>query len=191
MRRLILALSLCLASPVLAEPLLSEASGNWAGSSNGGFFFRAELTQAKTAARLRIWNATDGVPSGGDEQFDNAAIALSAYATSQRLEVIEAPEGSILQVVTEFADEAAEGREVVQIQYLDNQFTVIGYYHQSTGYNPGGDPIPYECEVDLRAGKATVNGTTTDLPPMDFEAQNASGWTYGAAFDRGYCPRIG
>ena len=190
MRRVIFALSLALATPALAEPLLSEASGNWAGPSNGGFFFRAELRQAGATARLQIWNGNDGVPTGGDVQFDNAEIALSAYATAQRLEVFEVPGGSILQVVTEFADEAAEGREVVQIQYLDNQFTVIGYSHQSTGYNPGGAPIPYECEVDLRAGKATVNGATTDLPPMDFEAQNASDWRYGAAFDRGFCPRI-
>ena len=191
MRRLILALTLALAGPAMAEPLLSEASGNWAGASNGGFFFRAELTQADKTARLRIWNGTDGVPKGGDAQFDNATIALSAYATSQRLEVVEAPDGSILQVVTDFADEAGEGREVVQIQYLDNEFTVIGYFHQSTGYNPGGDPIPYECEVDLAAGTARVNGTIGDLEPMDFEAQNASGWTFGAAFDRGWCPRIG
>ena len=189
MRRLIFALSLALAAPATAETLLSEVSGNWAGPSNGGFFFRAELTQAQTTARLRIWNGNDSVPTGGEVQFDNQTIALSAYATAQRLEVLDTPNGSVLQVVTEFADEETEGRTVVQIEFLDNQFTVVGYYHQSDGYNPGGDPIAYECELDLQRGKATVNGTTIDLSPVDFETRNASYWTYGAAFDRGYCPR--
>jgi hypothetical protein len=183
-------LSFVLAFPSTAQDLLSEASGNWAGSSNGGFFFRAELTRNDDRVRLRIWNALDAVPAGDDLQFDNPEIALGAFATDQRLEVVETPDGSILQVVTEFADEEAEGREVLQIQYLDNQYTVIGYYHLSTGYNPGGEPISYECKVDLWNGKAAVDGSRRDLPPMDFETKNASGWRFGAAFDRGYCPQL-
>ncbi len=190
MRSFILALGLALTSPAAAQTLLSEASGNWAGPSNGGFFFRAELTQNEDKARLRIWNGLDGVPTGGDPEFDNPAIALGAFATAQRLEVVDTGDGSILQVVTEFADEEAEGRDVVQIQFIDNQYTVIGYYHRSTFYNPGSAPIPYECEVDLWNGKAMVDGRGRDLPPMASDEMNASDWTFGAAFDRGFCPRI-
>jgi hypothetical protein len=189
MRTLLFALSLAIAAPAAAQTLLSEASGNWAGPSNGGFFFRAELTQNEDKARLRMWNDLGGVPTGGDVQFDNAEIALGAFAKRQALEVVDTDSGSILQVVTEFADEDAEGRDVVQIQFLDNQFTVVGYYHRSSFYNPGGEPILYECEVDLWNGKATVNGTTRDLAPMAFDEMNASDWTFGAAFDRGFCPR--
>jgi hypothetical protein len=50
-------------------------------------------------------------------------------------------------------------------------------------------PAVPECAVDLWSGKATVDGTTRDPAPIDFEAMNASGWRFGAAFDRGYCPR--
>lgn len=189
MRAAFFAISLALASPAPAQTLLSEASGNWAGASNGGFFFRAELTQNSDKARLRIWNGMDRVPTDGDLQFDNAEIALGAFATRQALEVVETGSGSILQVVTEFADEDAEGRDVVQIQFLDNQFTVVGYYHRSTFYNPGGEPFTYECDVDLWNGVVTDNGKQRDLPPLAFDEKNASDWTFGAAFDRGFCTR--
>jgi hypothetical protein len=187
MRLPILALTLTLAAPALAQTVLSEASGNWAGPSNGGFFFRAELSQNEDKARLKIWNGMD--PNSVDLQFDNPAISLGAFATRQELEVVDSGQGSILQVVTEFADEEAEGRDVVQIQFLDNQFTVVGYYHLSRFYNPGGEPYAYECDVDLWNMVTIDNGNQRQLPAVGFEALNASDWTFGAAFDRGYCSR--
>jgi hypothetical protein len=191
MRLSTLLLSFALALPVQAQTVISEASGNWAGASNQGFYFLARLSQNEDKLRLAIWGGSmDGVPAGnGEPEFDNAAFELSAFATRQELEVLETPNGSILQVVVEFADEDAEGRSVTQLQFIDNQYTVVGYYHRSKFYNPGGEPFTTECEVDLWKMTSTEDGTTRDLEPVGFEALNASDWTWGAAFDRGFCSR--
>ena len=55
-----LALTLALANPALAQTLLSEASGNWAGTSGEGFTFLARLTQNQDMARLTIWGGGPG-----------------------------------------------------------------------------------------------------------------------------------
>lgn len=183
-------LTVC-AMPLRAEEVLSDVTGNWGGTGNTGFHFRATLDQLppqQGTGRLRIWNALDGLPVGGAPDFDNDQMTLSAYTVDhgQRLELVERADGTILQVVTEFADEAAEGTATVQIQYLDNQFTVIGFDHQDLGYESNDT---YRCTADLWNGTVTVNGVTSNLPPRDFEALNASDWTYSAAFDRGICPR--
>jgi hypothetical protein len=191
MRLASMMLSIALALPVQAQTVISEASGNWAGVSNEGFYFLARLSQNEDKLRLAIWGGSmDGVPAGkGEPEFDNPAFELSAFATRQELEVVETPNGSILQVVVEFADEDAEGRSVTQLQFIDNQYTVVGYYHRSKFYNPGGEPFTTECEVDLWKMTSTEDGTTRDLEPVGFEALNASDWTWGAAFDRGFCSR--
>ncbi len=171
-----------------AAPPLAEATGNWAGPAGGGFYFRATLEAEADRARLRIWNGTDTVPQGGEPQLDVADFALTAFATDVRLEVVSNGDGSILQVVVEFADEEAEGRDVVQLQYLDFQYTIVGYYHLSR-FGIAGETR--ECEVDARNGRITEDGISRALPPTDFEAMNASAWHFGAAFDRGWCQRIG
>lgn len=179
-------LSLTLALPVAAQTLLSEASGNWAGSSRDGFTFLARLTQNEDKARLVIWGGGPGSPAvaEGDPQFDNDQIALGAFATRQALEVLDTGNGSILQIVTEYADEEGSGRSVTQIQFIDNQFTVVGYFH-------GGEYLgqAFECDVDLWKMTATEDGTTRALEPVGFEALNASGWTWDAAYERGFCTR--
>ncbi len=92
-------------------------------------------------------------------------------------------------MVVEFADEEADGRDVVQLRYMDFQYTIVGYYHLSQfGAVAGGQT--YECDVDAWAGEAVENGSRRSLPPGDFEALNASGWRFGAAFDRGWCTRF-
>ena len=181
-----LALVLSLAQPVLAENLLSEASGNWAGASGQGFSFLARLTQNEDMARLRIWGGTPGevAKAEGDPQFDNATIAIGAFATKQELEVLETSDASILQIVTEYADEEGSGRIVTQVQFLDNQFTVVGYYH--AGEYAGQS---FECDVDLWKMTATEDGKTRELEPVGFEAQNASEWTWAAPYERGFCTR--
>lgn len=185
-----LTLSLALSLPAAAETVLSEASGNWAGASNQGFYFSAQLVQNKDRLGLVIWNGNDGVPgTSGDPEFDNRQIELGAFATRQELEVIDSGNGTILQIVVEFADEEAEGRSVTQIQRIDNQYTVVGYYHLSKFYNPGGEPLSYECDVDLWNMVTIDNGQQRQLEPVGFEALNASDWTFGAAFDRGFCTR--
>ncbi len=194
MRRLTaLTLTVTLACPAFGQTILSEATGNWAGASNQGFYFRAHLIQNEDKARLAIWGgALEGVPdASGDPEFDNDQIALGAFATRQELEVFDTGKGSVLQVVTEFADEEAEGRSVVQVQFIDNQYTVVGYYHLSRFYNPGGEPASYECDVDLRNMVTSDGGVELELElePVAFDALNASDWTWSAAFDRGYCTR--
>ncbi|NJM81681.1 MAG: hypothetical protein HC844_03605 [Tabrizicola sp.] len=190
MRLTALALSLLLAAPATAETLLSAVAGNWAGPSNTGAYFRAELswTQGEEANRLRIWNSPDP-SSAGELDFDNTAISLGAFARVQKLAVVDTADGSILEVITEFADEEAEGRVVMQLQYIDSRYKVVGYQFQELLYNEPEDPIPTECVLDLRNGTATVNGMPRDLPPLDSEAVNASGWDFSTAFKRGYCPR--
>ncbi len=181
-----LALVALLSQGAGAEPL-SEVTGNWAGSGGGGFHFRAMLEGAGDSVTLTILNGIDGVPprdSAPDLTVPD--FALSAFATN-RLEVVESPDGSILQVVTDFADETGEGREVVSVQFLDFQFTVTGYSFRLAEYVDGGGTEDYMCEVDLLAGKATGGDRIRDLPPMDFTALNASGWHHSAAFDRGWC----
>lgn len=191
MRRLsALAVTLALAMPAAAETAVSEVSGNWAGPSGTGFYFTAQLVQNKDRLGLLIWNGNDAVPgTSGSPEFDNREIELGAFATRQELEVLDSGTGSILQITVEFADEEAEGRSVTQIQRIDNQYTVVGYYHLSKFYNPGGEPYSYECDVDLWNMVSIDNGTQRQLDPVGFEALNASDWTFGAAFDRGFCTR--
>jgi hypothetical protein len=192
MRRLApLALSLTIVLPAFAQTVLSEAGGNWAGASNQGFYFRAQLSQNEDKSRLRIWGgAMDGIPTAeGDPEFDNDQIALGAFATRQELEVLETSQGSTLQIVTEFADEESEGRTVTQITYLDNQYTVVGFYHFSTSETEGGAAETTECDVDLWNMVAIDNGHQRQLEPVGFEALNASDWTWDAAFTRGFCSR--
>lgn len=181
-----LVLSLALAVPGAAQTLLSEASGNWAGVSGDGFTFLARLTQNEDNARLAIWGGGPGSPAvaEGDPQFDNDEIALGAFATKQALEVLDTGDGSTLQIVTEYADEEGSGRTVTQIQFIDNQFTVVGYHH--AGELAGQS---FECDVDLWSMTATEGGQTRELEPVGFEALNASDWTWDAAYERGFCHR--
>lgn len=181
-----LALLFALALPAGAETVLSEASGNWAGTQGTGFSFLARLTQNEDKARLTIWGGNPGevAVAEGEPQFDNPKIALGAFATKQALEVVETGEASILQIVTEYADEEGTGRVVTQLQFIDNQFTVVGYYH-------AGEYVgrAFECEVDLWKMTATEDGTTRTLEPVGFEALNASDWIWDAAYERGFCTR--
>jgi hypothetical protein len=173
-----------------AGDAIAEASGNWAGPQGGGFYFRATLEGEADRARLKIWNGIDGVPDGGAPQLDVADFALTAFASDVRLEVVEVPDASILQIVVEFADEEAEGRDLVQLRYMDFQYTIVGYHHLSRFYNPGGEPIVTECKVDIPNASIIEDGTQRPLPPVDFESLNASAWHFGAAFDRGWCSRF-
>lgn len=181
-----LVLSLSMAQPCLAQTVLSEASGNWAGSSGDGFTFLARLTQNEDKARLTIWGGGPGSPAvdEGDPQFDNPEFALGAFATRQELEVVDTGQGSILQVVVEYADEEGSGRSVTQVQFLDNQFTLVGYYHSGEYLGKS-----FECDVDLWKMMATENGVERELEPVGFEALNASDWTWDAAYERGFCTR--
>ncbi|WP_157970884.1 hypothetical protein [Pseudogemmobacter bohemicus] len=180
------------ALPVVARDLGGEATGNWAGASGEGFFFRAALEPHADLAALRIWNGTNAIPDGkGDPDLNAQEFALSAFATSLRLEVIERADSSVLQVITEFADEESEGRIVEEIQFIDFQFTITGYSHEMTLDNFDGPPGYSSCTVDTLSGRVVDNGKERSLPQMDADALNASNWSYAAVFDRGWCSRLG
>lgn len=181
-------LSLLAALPVGAETILSEVSGNWAGASGQGFNFLARLTQEEDMARLRIWSGTpDSPPTGdGDPDLDNAEIALAAFATLQALEVVETDQGSVLQVVTEFADEYAEGRIVLQMQLIDSQYTVLGYHYQEVAHDSGDGPVPYECSINFADGSMVEDGMEFAMSVED-GMTNAATWTYSVVFDRNLC----
>ncbi len=183
--------TLFLTSPVMAQDPLAEASGNWAGESNQGFFFRAELLDVGDAAGLRIWNGNDGVPQGGDPQLDVSAITWRDNLIEpgeQRLEVFTTSEGTSLNVVTESADEHYGVREAIVISYLDNQFTVTGYYYAITSFQEPSEN--FECDAGLWVGEATVNGERVQVPDLPFEDLNASLWHRGRAVELGYCPPV-
>ena len=181
-----LALTLALANPAAAQTLLSEASGNWAGASGEGFTFLARLTHNEDMARLTIWGGGPGsaAVAEGDPQFDNPTIAIGAFATKQELEVVEGADGSTLLIVTEYADEEGTGRIVTSLQFLDNQFTVVGYFHKGETAEKSRS-----CDVDLWNMTVTEDGKTRVLEPVGFEALNASDWTWDAAYERGFCHR--
>ena len=182
----VLCLTVACAVPATAETVLSEASGNWAGASGEGFTFLARLTQNEDMARLVIWGGGPGSPAvaEGEPQFDNPGIALGAFATKQALEVRDTGDGSVLQIVTEYADETGSGRTVTEIQYIDNQFTLVGYHHQGELAGQA-----FECDVDLWKMTAVEDGKTRVLEPVGFEALNASDWSWDAAYERGFCHR--
>jgi hypothetical protein len=185
MRFALLALGLMVA-PAHAEIMLSEVTGNWAGKSQQGFYFRAALSQEGDTARLRIWHDLNGVPEGGEPQLDNGEIALAAFTTTQELRLRETGDGTVLTVFTGFADETGSGRERVDIRYMDNQFTVVGY-HLELDRDTGA---PWVCRVDTLGGFREVEGAGSDFAVRPFEELNASAWFYGAAFDDGYCPAV-
>ena len=185
-------LGLAAASPALAEDQLrDEATGNWAGPAGGGFFFRAEIDTRGTFSELRIWNGMDAVPDGkGSPELDAPGFAIASYVTAQQLEVVSDSDGSVLQVVTDFADESGEGREIVELQFLDFQFTITGYALDLELYDFSGPSTPYSCKVDTRRGEVVENGKQRSLPAMDSDALNASDWKEGAAFERGWCNAV-
>jgi hypothetical protein len=182
-------LLLILSTPAMADTL-GEVTGNWAGPQNTGFYFRAILSDDNGKARLQIWNAADAVPTGGEAQFDNTGIVWRDNMVEpgeQRLELLNGPDGTQVQVVTETSDEAYTAREILRLQYMDNQFTVMGYANTSYDINTNADG--YACIVDVWNDRVTVNSIPATAPRRGFEDKNASLWTATSAFDLGYCPR--
>ena len=172
-----------------AEPV-TEVTGNWGGSDQDGFPFRARIEPGVDGSRLMLWNGNDTVPPATDApQLDVPGFAMSAYVTQQGLELDTSADGTTLQIVSVYADEEGEGREVISLAYLDFQFTVTGYLIIDVWYGEGEEARATQCEIDFIAGKVVQRGQTRDLPPMPFEALNASNWREGKAFDEGGCQR--
>jgi hypothetical protein len=194
MKRLAIAAFLA-ALPALAsaeDTVIGEASGNWAGPSNQGFFYRAELILEKPNGafddfvRLRIFQGTDAIPSAsGAPQLDNPDITMRLIGVGeQRLET--GADGALI-LATEGADETAEFAERIVIRFIDNQFTVVGYFLAIDE----AEFEPYSCEADLWNGETVFNGARwPEARRMGFEGLNASAWSFRLAVERGACPPL-
>ena len=188
MRRAMM-LGLALAAGPAAAGVLSEAEGNWAGSSAQGFAFRAELSDDAGAARLRIWQGLPETPPA--LEFDQTGLIardniIAGGRQELRLEV--QPGGTTLVLHTEAADESGEMTEDVSVRFVDFQFTVTAYRIALTG---APDAPDYHCAVDLAHDEVTFQGLRAPLAPRPAEADNLALWQPRAAFDRGFCPPPG
>lgn len=181
-----------LAGPGRAEEPLAEVSGNWAGASGQGFAFRALLTDDGGQARLRIFQGTDAASLGASPELDVTPVVYRDTIVAgdhQGLELVTGPDSTTLQIVTDSDDEQYGFREVVEVQFLDFQFTVVGYAVDLTDFSNPGES--YSCHVDLRDNRRVVNGRAEPLPPRPFEADNLSDWGPDAALAKGLCPAPG
>lgn len=184
--------ALGLSSAARADTVLSEVSGNWAGTSGQGFDFRAILSEAGGETRLQIWQGMNGIVPGGAAELDlHPAVYRDNIIAGDRqgLQVIAGPEATVLRILTESEDEQYGFREAVDVQFIDFQFTVIAYAVDLTEFASAEGN--YSCHVDLRANTRVVNGVTESLPDRPAEADNLSGWGPDAALTKGLCPAPG
>ena len=179
-----------LSTPALAGPILSEVTGNWAGESNQGFYFRAQMEDMGDHVALQIWNGMGGVPEAvGDPAMRVETLMFRSNLIEpgeQRLELIPGSDTMTLIAVTESADEQAETREALTIQFMDNMFMATGYYWRITDYQM--PDISYECDADLASGKVMFAGSEEPGPALSFEDKNAALWSPTRIFELGYCP---
>ncbi len=189
MRPIVIAAVLLLQSaPGSAEAVLSEVTGNWGGLEENGFWFRARLSDDGGKARLQIWNG-DLLSEPRMPTLDVPNIVWRSNLVEdgeQRLEAVVSGNGTALIIMTETSDEQYTARENLVISYIDNQFTVVGYFRTSADINTGQDIA--ECDVDVWNDKAVFNGIARTVKAVDFEAKNAALWTATSAVDLGYCP---
>ncbi|MCU0829417.1 MAG: hypothetical protein MUE52_19030 [Tabrizicola sp.] len=195
-----LALStLLLAGAAQAETVLSEVTGNWAGSSNAGFFFRAVLSQEGDYLRLRIHQGMAADEIEAEPQFDNDRIAYAPGGGAGGGNAwLEVGSTGALHLIGVSTTEGYAYSEALSIQFMDNQFTVMAYGM----YNNGPDSVAsmpetpvgcwaegcYSCEADLWNQTALAGGEMIAVPPHDSEAANASAWTPERVYELGYCP---
>jgi hypothetical protein len=179
-----------LSSPALSGPILSEVTGNWAGASNQGFYFRAQMEDMGDHVALQIWNGMGAVP---EATFDPAMRIETLMLRDnliepgeQRLELIPGSDTMTLLAVTESADEQAETREALTIRFMDNMFMATGYYWRITDYQ--APDMSYECDADLASGKTMFGGLEEPGPALSFEDKNAALWSPTRIFELGYCP---
>ena len=176
------------ATPALAESDLGSVSGNWAGQSNEGYYFSATLHDDGGKAHLWIWQTSNPDIESSIPAFDKNDITLrnaDVAGGSQRLEVVEGPDSSTLNIVTRYSDASGQVEEVVQAQFLDFQFTVVGY--AITHFENG---TSQSCTLDLRANTRVVDGIESQIAARGFEDDNLWYWGPNVAFERGLCPAL-
>ncbi|MEZ5796704.1 MAG: hypothetical protein R3D63_03955 [Paracoccaceae bacterium] len=168
-----------------------RVAGNWAGHSGQGFAFVALLDEDGGAARLRIWQGLAEVIEGDDPQLVVTPVAARSPGMApqdQGLSLAVGPEATVLRIETRQVTDAGSRYEAVEVQFLDFQFTVVGYTQEFTP--SGGAPVQ-ACRVDLRRNLRWLDGVEAEIADRPFEADNLAFWTPTAAADRGYCPAAG
>jgi hypothetical protein len=195
MKHLLLAAIAALPVPALAQNILSTATGNWAGASNQGFYFRAELYANGDSVGLRICQSIEAAPAScPDDLAELNNTMIQGYMTvGVNLEntLIANPDGT-LTLHARADDESYTFTENVVIQMMDNQFTVMGYFINSSeiAQIEGQERDIYECNADVWNDRAEWSTSPSTLQGAAFEDKNASLWTTKRAFELGICPPI-
>lgn len=174
----------------ISSALVASVSSNWAGASEQGFWFDAQAVIRGDSTSLEIFNSASSARNPNDDaDFRVEEFELAVGATKLELVVLEGAESSTLQLITDYADETSEGRILVALQFIDNQFTITGY--DSTilsDVNLDGVDTKATCVIDFDAGTVAVNGNNRPLPQISFEDRNASLWTFDRVYKQGWCP---
>jgi hypothetical protein len=189
MRHVILACWLAaLSPPALAQDLLTEVTGNWAGLQENSYWFRARLVDDGGAARLMVWNG-DLLSEPRTPSLDITGIVrrVGKGATdAQGLAVNVLDRASELVIVTKTADARYVTEEKLYIRFVGTQFLVVGYAQSSADITTGDDVL--DCNVDLVSDLVLLNGEPRNVPVQDVAVKNAALWTATSAVDLGYCP---
>ncbi|MGL4311749.1 MAG: hypothetical protein ACRCSU_14825 [Paracoccaceae bacterium] len=192
MKYVTIALGLLAAAPACAQDVLSEVSGNWAAPKNDGFYYRATLTPDGEYVRLRIYQGATPDLTEADLQLDNSGIgSLMTIGVDLVNELRVGPDGR-LTIHASGADESYGFSEEIDIHYIDNQFTVVGYRQAITELNQMPDTAEedYACEVKPAEGKILWAGIENPFPELAFEDLNAGEWNVLSAVELGLCPAI-
>jgi hypothetical protein len=193
---LLLAALAAIPTHVFAEDILSTATGNWAGESNQGYYFRAELYDNGDFVGLRICQSLDAAPATcTDDQAELNNREFQAHMTigvNLKNTLIANLDGT-LTVYAAGDDESYSFSEYVVVQMMDNQFTVMGYHVMSlelaTPDGTKGDV--YACEVDVWNDRAAWTTGQPTWTGAGFEDKNASQWHPQRATELGMCPAVG
>ena len=178
--------------PLHAGEVISTATGNWAGASNQGFYYRAELYENGDHVGLRICQSIEGVPASCPA--DQAALDVPQIQYRMTIgvnlqNVLEAkPDGSLV-VHAQAEDEAYGFVEDVTIQMMDNQFTVMRYDMASVPLVVGDDEMAYACSVNIWEDRAE-NGGNPEWQGASFEDKNAAYWSPNRIYELQACPVI-
>jgi hypothetical protein len=176
------------ASAGLAQGVVREVTGNWAGLQENGYWFRAQLVEEQGKVRLRVWNG-DLFSEPREPNLDVTGIVqrVSAHATNaQGLDVSVMDHGSELLIVSKSEDAGRRVDETVHIQFTNAQFLVVGYAWSAFDRKTGDAVL--DCTVNLVSDVALVNGAPRDVPIHPVAAKTAANWTATSAIDLGYCP---
>ena len=195
-RHLFAALLAALPASAFAQDILSTATDNWAGASNEGFYYRAELYANGEFVGLRICQSLDAAPAScPNEAIELNNPMIQGYMTiGVNLEnTLIANSDGTLTLHARADDESYTFTENVVIQMMDNQFTVMGYFLKSSEIEQidGQERDIFECNADVWNNVAEWSFGPSTWQGAAFEDKNASRWHPQRAAELGICPAVG